>query len=333
MNTQRQHLSASDNSGACAAGSERLVRFCAGLRSHEKVYILANPATQDVARYVYQAALEVTEDCLLEMVPEADMHGASSPASVAEAMFNADVIFCLTRMSMAHSEARKAATDNGARYLSLPDYSLDQLASPALLFDFSSIGQTVTALADTLDGGEVIQLTTGLGSKLVLNVKGRIANRCPGLVHESGSLGSPPDAEVNIAPLETCSEGVLVIDGSIPCKEVGLLNAPVTLKIECGRITDIESDDPAAVKALNSMFEKAGPNSRVLAEFGIGLNPDAQLCGRMLEDEGCAGTVHFGFGSNITIGGLNEVPFHLDFVMRSPEVRVDGKNLSIPVPG
>ena len=45
----------------------------------------------------------------------------------------------------------------------------------------------------------------------------------------------------------------------------------------------------------------------------------------MLEDEGCAGTIHLGFGSNATIGGRNEVAFHLDFVVRRPSVWIDAR--------
>src|SRR5207249_9433424 len=61
-----------------------------------------------------------------------------------------------------------------------------------------------------------------------------------------------------------------------------------------------------------------------LAECGVGLNDLAPVSGIMLTDEGAAGTMHFGFGSNFSIGGVNEVPFHLDVVMRDPTLRVDG---------
>ncbi|HOY67834.1 MAG TPA: aminopeptidase, partial [Candidatus Ozemobacteraceae bacterium] len=67
------------------------------------------------------------------------------------------------------------------------------------------------------------------------------------------------------------------------------------------------------------------PATRVLAELGVGLNPAARLCGSMLEDEGCRGTVHLGFGSNATIGGRNRVPFHLDMVLRHADLRVDDR--------
>jgi len=35
------------------------------------------------------------------------------------------------------------------------------------------------------------------------------------------------------------------------------------------------------------------------------------------------GTVHFGFGSNNTIGGINTVPFHIDFVCKAATIIVD----------
>jgi leucyl aminopeptidase (aminopeptidase T) len=47
----------------------------------------------------------------------------------------------------------------------------------------------------------------------------------------------------------------------------------------------------------------------------------------MLEDEGCAGTVHLGFGSNATIGGTTSVPFHLDCVLTAAVIEVDGRTV------
>ena len=56
--------------------------------------------------------------------------------------------------------------------------------------------------------------------------------------------------------------------------------------------------------------------SRVLAELGIGFNKKAKLTGMMLTDEGSAGNIHFGFGSNYTVGGKNKVSFHIDIVVK-----------------
>jgi leucyl aminopeptidase (aminopeptidase T) len=116
------------------------------------------------------------------------------------------------------------------------------------------------------------------------------------------------------------------VDGSIPCRDLGKLATPVTLAVRKGVIAAISGRGPEA-GILEQVFAACGrPEARVLAEFGIGLNPLASLTGRMLEDEGCAGTIHLGFGSNATIGGRNHVPFHLDFVVREPTVWI-GKEI------
>lgn len=309
------------------AGALTLVNVCAGLKQGERALIIANEETRDVAEIVRAIASEVSSDVEIIVEPTAQMHGSEPSARTAAKMLKADVIFCLTLKSLAHSQARLKATESGARYLSLADYSMDQLRSPALTFDFACLLSEVERLGSKLDAGKRVRVTSAGGTELQILVEGRKANRAPGVV-TSGGLGSPPDAEVNIAPIETFSNGRIVVDGSIPCNEIGLLEEPVVLVVEDGSIVDMEGHAPA-VAALQRLFEEAGPKSRVLAEFGIGLNPLAELCGRMLEDEGCGGTIHFGFGSNATIGGANRVGFHLDFIVRSPRVYIDDVELQL----
>ena len=80
-----------------------------------------------------------------------------------------------------------------------------------------------------------------------------------------------------------------------------------------------------------STFKASGTfksgTSYILAELGIGFNEKAALCGQMLVDEGAADCLHFGFGANHTVGGRNEVSFHIDFVMRKGSFLVDGKTV------
>jgi 2,5-dihydroxypyridine 5,6-dioxygenase len=305
-------------------GALTLARTCAGVRRGEKAYVVGNPGTADVARYVADAARAEGAEVTLDIVEGPAIHGGKPDARIGPAFLAADVIFCLTSMSLAHSEERRRATDNGARYLSLPDYSLPLLAAPSLACDFRALIPQAEALGKLLDAGKTVRWTASAGSDVTFSIEGRKANRAPGCVLEKGMLGSPPDAEVNIAPIETSLEGVVVVDGSIPCHDIGLLRDPVTLRCEGGRIVDISGPDAAIVSRLTALFDKPGPKARVLGEFGIGLNPRAVLCGIMLEDEGCLGTVHFGFGSNATIGGLNRVPFHLDHIVNEPTVWIDG---------
>jgi len=309
----------------CRRGATRLVDHCARVAAGERAGVLAEPDTLDVALHLVEILRGRTTHLRLDVIPPLAVHGAPPPAQATETFAWADVLFGLTRSSMAHTADRKRATDRGARYLSLPDYSLAQLAADSLGFDFETAVPVAARLKQSLDRGRSVRVTTAAGTDLTFDVAGRTANACPGVCRVPGALASPPDAETHIAPVERTADGMLVVDGSIPCREIGLLAAPVRLTVRRGAIAD--ADGPAAA-ALDRVIAGVGrPEARLLAEFGVGLNPRARLTGRMLDDEGCAGTVHFGFGSNATIGGTTDVPFHLDFVVRSPSVWVDGEQV------
>ena len=240
-------------------------------------------------------------------------------------MATADVIFALPRMSIAHTRARAAASARGARFLSLPDYGHDVLERDALRTDFRALAPLADAFGRSLADAHTLRLTTAAGTDLTMSSTGRSANSAPGFVRGPGDLASPPDAEANVPIAEDRTNGRLVVDGSIPCPEIGLLVSPVQLEITAGRITAIEGELAAT---LTSILDAIGdPRTRIAAELGVGLNPRAELCGRMLEDEGTRGTVHVGFGSNITIGGHNGPAFHLDMIVRRATLTANGTAL------
>ncbi|HEX3463955.1 MAG TPA: hypothetical protein VHS78_07910 [Candidatus Elarobacter sp.] len=315
-------------SSASVEGAEHLVRACATLRAGERAMVIADERTLEIARLVAERCEAAGAEIALRRVPLAAMHGTEPPPEVAEEMRRADVVFGLTHFSMAHTAARRAACDAGARYLSLPEYSLALLENPAVRVDYKARAPLVRAVADAFTAGETVHVTSPSGTDVRLDIRGRTGNYCPGFVEGPGELGSPPDIEANVSPVETASEGVVVVDGSIPCAEIGLLREPVRLEVRGGRIVRFDSADRAVVATLEALFERVGSErAYVLAECGVGLNDMAQLSGIMLTDEGAAGCLHFGFGSNATVGGLNEVPFHLDFVFRDGVLAVDGKTV------
>lgn len=300
---------------------KHIVSNCADLKSNESALIISDQSTSVMGDLLEKAALEITPIVTHKTIPAADMHGKEPPSEIAELMKQSDVIFGITKMSMAHTMARYNATSLGSRYLSLPDYTLELLTRPAIFVDYRAITRTSRVIANLMTKGLTARITSSLGTDLRLNLAGRVGNVAPGWCYEKGSLASPPDAEANIPPIEDGTEGILVVDGSIPCRELGLLTSPISLIIHKGKITQITGKN---ADILESVLNKHNTDAtRVAAEFGIGLNPAAELIGSMLEDEGCLGTIHIGFGSNSTIGGKNKVPFHLDMIVRNATVWID----------
>lgn len=303
-------------------GADILVRSCGHVKSGEKILIIADESTIEVGRLLERAVLDITGDVSVMISKQEGMHGKEPSEQIALAMMNSDVVFGVTLFSMAHTDARFKACGKGARYLSLPDYNVEQLVRPALRVDFLNQAQIAKTIKRLLDKAKNVHVISEGGTDIKLEIDQRLANYCPGFCNRPGMMGSPPDIETNIAPHESESNGIIVVDGSIPCREIGLVDESIEIDVKSGSIVNIsggtQADTLEDVMDL-SRYAKRG----VLAEFGIGLNPEAELCGRMLEDEGCMGTVHFGFGSNAMIGGENKIDFHLDFVIKNPSITID----------
>lgn len=309
-------------------GADILLKQCGCLHPDETVVIVCDTQTCSIGHLLQERAKTMTSAnvALLEIKPFT-MHGEEPPQEVAQKMEEADLCLGVTAKSMAHTKARQNLTAKGGRYLSLPDYSLDLLADPSLRADFRKKASLVRQVATLFTEGAFLKVSSKKGTDITMNIKDRVGNGCPGFVDASGSLGSPPDIEANVSPIETSAEGRIVCDGSIPYPTIRLLQTPVTLEVKQGQVVKIEGEKEVCSQ-LNQLFDRAGSSkATVLAECGIGLNDRAQLKGIMLVDEGTLGTIHFGFGSNTTVGGYNDVGFHLDFVLREPSLEVDSQIL------
>lgn len=307
------------------AGAKNLVTGLGHLAPGERVCIVSDTTTKDLGALLESIAKESGAGAVAHhVVAPFPVHGTEPPADVAAAMAASDLILGITSKSMAHTKARVGACERGARYLSLPEYDWELLRHPAMRIDFAKHAAKARAIADILTEAREIRVVAPGGTDIVLDGTGRIANFCPGYVDRDHRLGSPPDIECNVSPVEEGSNGVVVIDGSIAYPGFGKLATPVRLDVKAGLITKISGDEKL-VAEIEALFAKYPKNARVLAEFGIGFNPEAKLCGNMLMDEGCYGAFHFGFGSNATVGGKNSVPFHVDFVFYASEFYADGK--------
>lgn len=309
------------------AAARHIIRHCGNLNSGEVVVVVCCEQTKDVADILVEQAKELTSEVRLFQIPSLKQHGQEPPSHVRAAMLEADLILGVTKCSMAHTKARIDAAEYRARYLSLADYTLDLLSDPSLTVDYRSRAPIVRAVADAFTNGDRVRVRTVAGTDIHLSAHGRTGNYCPGFVTGPGDLGSPPDIEANVSPVETESDGFVVVDGSIPIEGVGLLSEPVQLTVRDGSIVNIDGP-PAITDILDKTFSQAGSKKAlILAECGVGLNEKARLTGSMLTDEGAAGTMHFGFGSNATVGGKNDISFHMDFVFRNATLSIDDRLL------
>lgn len=303
---------------------EILLTVCADCKKDEKILFVTDPSSRKVANNMWDAAKEYSNKSLI-MMDERTMHGQDPNEMVAVAMKEADVVFGVTSFSLFHSNARKNASAKGTRFINMVDYSLEMLEKGGIYVDFVEQGKVCSKVAESIVG-DVIKITTEKGTDFTAVIKGRPAVPQYGRSIVKGSVSSPPDIECAIGPIEGTANGVVYIDGSIPHPELGLITDDIKLTIVDSKIIDISGGEQAKILA-RVLEDFDDQNVYHIGEIGLGLNPMCNLTGRMLEDEGVMGTVHFGIGDSTSFHGTIESPYHVDLVFRKPTVIVDGYRL------
>jgi len=294
------------------------------VRSGERVVVITDENLLPIADMVSAAASEAGAEVVTCVMPVRARDGQEPPQAVAAAMSQAEVIFSPVSVSITHTRAMRTALDRGARAILMTAYTNDILTSTALLeTDFERQAAVCRRLGTVLSEGAQVTLLSARGTDLRFSIAGRKANVLTN-VPDPGELAPVPDIEVNVVPVEGTTTGTLIADASVPYLGIGGLEEPIVCLIADGFITSIEGGTQARV--LRGALESHGDrNCYNVAELGIGLNPNARLTGRMLDDEGVMGTIHLGIGTSHTLGGNVVAPTHYDLLMWDPTIEVDGR--------
>lgn len=307
-------------------GADRIVRVCADVKPGEKVLVITDTKTLRVGELMTLAALRVSENTVMVMMTPRSGHGAEPPPHVAAAMVEAEVIFMPLKFSMTHAAATKEARKRGTRVLSMGDYNERMLEEGGIHADFLKIAAVVNRVADRFTQGNIAEISTTGGTRLRMDLTHRKGFSETGLAHHPGSFAGPPNIEANIGPLEGTTEGVMVVDGSIPHPLLGVITAPIRITVEKGMATRIEGGEQARIlREVLSGYED--PLIYNIAELGIGLNPRSSITGSMMEDEGTYGTCHIGIGNNLDFEGTVKAKSHVDLILRESTIVIDGKPL------
>jgi leucyl aminopeptidase (aminopeptidase T) len=306
---------------------KHILFHCGGLKNIDHLLIIFDRDSKILSKLFLKYSKDIAKKAISYEVKKQKNHGEKVSKELENLMLNSTLILCMSEFSMAHSDARIKASKQGARFLSLPGYNKKFVLDQSIYVDYKKHFSETKKITNLLTKSSKIIITSAKGTNLKLKTLKRTGNCCPGFVSKPGDLGSPPDIESNISPLENFSSGKIVIDGSIATPKIKLLKSNVLLNVDRGKIIKYFSKNKKVMEHLDEIFLKTNKKRRILAEFGIGLNYKSKLTGNMLTDEGCRGTIHFGFGSNSTVGGKNKINFHLDFIMKNPTVVVNNKKI------
>ena len=293
-----------------------VVRNCLAVAPGEDVLVVVDEPMQDVGEALRREAQAAQADAVLAVMSERENHGVEPPAPIAAAFAACNVFIAPTSRSLSHTQARKRATDNGARGATMPTVTADMLAR-LMVADLDLLRARSRVVADLLSTADEAHVTCPRGTDLRLDLHGREAIADDGDLTAPGAFGNLPCGEGFIAP---CGGEGTVATRSLA--SIGIVKGhPAHLTVEGGRLTKATGPEGERLYRLLTGAGELGTN---LAELGVGTNERARLTGNILEDEKMLGTVHVAFGASAGIGGTVSVPIHLDVMVTDATLVVDG---------
>ncbi|MBF0252775.1 MAG: aminopeptidase [Candidatus Omnitrophica bacterium] len=306
------------NDNAVKAVFERSLK----LKNNESCLIVTDTIKEPIGRALYEYASKITSKAKIVVIEPTREHATEPPREVAELMLEYDVEILVTEKSLTHTQARRKASSKGVRIATMPSIT-EEIANRCLDIDYDDLKKASNRLHDKLKDAKQVRVTTALGTDIVFEIhRGEFFGKNGGSYDTPGSYGNLPEGEVAFAPKS--AEGIVIIDASMA--GLGLLSSPLTVKIEnCFAVSITGERSKELIAKLDAVGEKA----YMIAELGIGLNPKATIIGKILEDEKVIGTVHVAFGNNCSFGGTNDIPLHLDGVIKDAQIYVDGKKITI----
>lgn len=298
----------------------RLLQGSMGLSEGESCLVVCSSDRRDLGTAVFKAASQITPTAGLNIIPPPGLEGWQSDTltHLEEDMQGKDVILLLTSRSLSHTDARRRAVGNGARLASMPGITQDTLIRAAQV-DYQKVTKRSRSLSDIFLTAEPLRVQTAIGTDITLSVSGMKGHIDSGLYTLKGTWGNIPAGEASVGAKEGTAEGRIVIDWSM--STIGRLIEPLHMVVEKGQAVDIKGEQ---ADMLMERLKPFGQSAFTVAEFGLGTNDCAQLCGLTLEDEKVLGTAHLALGNNISFGGTTSVPIHLDGVLTHPTVIIDG---------
>ena len=301
--------------------AESVVKSCLNVKAGETFFIITDTETKVIGEAIFEKGLEAGAETLMVLMKPRSRHGEEPPSPVAEMWQHVDVFVAPTKYSLTHTQARKKATERGARGATMPGIT-PEIFVKGLAVDYNQIKERNERLLRVLEGAREVKVESPGGTRISFSVEGRKFIADSGILHEKGAFGNLPAGEVFVAPVEGTASGVVVFDGSVA--GVGILKEPIKITVKDGFAVEFKGGEEAL--KLESILRNVGLREAFnIAEFGIGTNPGAEIVGNILMDEKVFGTVHIALGDNSTIGGRVKAGIHLDGIIRKPTVYVDGK--------
>ena len=338
--------------------ADKVMETILKLKAKEKVLIITNPDIEriSISQALYRASEKGKGKPCLIVQSEKKQSDFAEDAVIEAIKSEPDIIISISKNKLGKDRQAIASPwkigektyDSTFHYLLGGVKKCRAFWSPGITrdmfirtvpLDYNKLKKDCFFLKNILDRAAGIRITSDSGTDIYIGTGGRKALCDDGDFSAPGTGGNLPAGETFISPQPGSSSGIIVFDGSISTDEGDIIiKNPVKVKVEKGFVTSVDGGREAGIllktieKARKNaiQFEKEGKlpagkgelysrNAFNIGELGIGLNPEAEIRGNMLEDEKAFKTCHIAIGSNYD----DDAPalIHLDGLVKNPTIK------------
>ena len=245
------------------------------IKKGERVLIVANPATSEIAQDLYSASCDTGAQTTLMFQQDKTSFDNANPEVIAAFKTEPDVYFSISNIKLGKDAAATAnpyKTDDGQEFTHIADYLMEgkktlrgvwtpgitvDMMNRTAAIDYKELQARCAKLGEYFKGAVSVRVTAPAGTNLLIPINGRALMNDDGDFSKPGSGGNIPAGEVFISPVVGGSElksadgkvleqqsdgceGVIVYDGSMTFSDGdSIIETPITCKVEKGYVKDI----------------------------------------------------------------------------------------------
>jgi len=315
-------------------GARNAVNTCLRVRPFEKVTLITDDASRDIAASIHREIIKVGSSCTIfvlerfaprphTVMPQEILDDlATSQVSVYAAVGQFGEL--KTRMEMT-----AVITKHRIRHAHMINIT-KEIMTDGMRADFNEVDKLSSRVRDIAAAAKNIRATSSAGTDIVAEFSPQLKwIKTSGIINTE-KWGNLPGGEVFTSPKTV--NGSYVVDGVVGdylCAKYGdLKNSPLTIHIKDSRITEIHSTDKKLEQEFWS-YTHTDENSDRVGEFAVGTNTKlTRVIGNILQDEKIPG-VHIAFGHPYAehTGAQWKSSTHIDVVGTDFTIVVDDRKI------
>jgi aminopeptidase len=315
-----------------APGARNAIRVCLQLKPEERITIITDEATCDIAAALQAEVEEIGSDRAVFVLENyATRPLTAMPQIILDDLARSQVSIFAAESQPGELPARMQMSDvvnkKHIRHGHMVNITR-QIMMEGMRADFREVDALSERLVERARQAERIICKTPRGTEFEGEFSPKLKwLKTSGIISRE-KWGNLPGGEIFTAPMNT--NGIFVVDGVVGdylCAKYGdLQDTPLTIEVRENRIVDLRCDDKELLEEFRS-YTSTDENSNRVGEFAVGTNTACtHVIGNILQDEKIPG-IHIAFGHPYSehTGADWKSKTHIDCVGRDFDIWFDGE--------